>query len=154
MIFSFIMREIRDKDCRSRRRRSPAPSRDTVPWFGSRNDQKKPDLLQVTAALSAELGTRPAKVMSPESLDSDLLGALLNDRPNGPVAERVPLHLPPFLPFKTERCSLPSFTPLRSPKHRCHSSPRLVPPPCGCVVPSLRGLQVPIVRPAAGWSRI
>jgi len=39
------------------------------------------DLFDITAVLAVELGAGTPQVMRPESLDSDLLGALFYDRP-------------------------------------------------------------------------
>ena len=49
--------------------------------------KQKLDLLEIATVFAAELGAGPAKVVSPESLDPDLFGALFDNRPNGPVAE-------------------------------------------------------------------
>lgn len=45
------------------------------------------NLLEISAALSAELGASSAEVMSPKALDTDLLGGLLDHRPDRPVAQ-------------------------------------------------------------------
>ena len=54
--------------------------------------QQELDLFEVAAVLAAEFGTSAAQVMRPEPLDSDLFGALLDHRPDGPVAQAL-LHL-------------------------------------------------------------
>ncbi len=48
------------------------------------------DLLEVPAALPAELGAGRPQVVGTEVLDPDLFGGLLNDRPHGPVAQTFP----------------------------------------------------------------
>src|SRR5450432_997249 len=55
--------------------------------------KQKLDLLEIATVFAAELGAGPAKVVSPESLDPDLFGALFDNRPNGPVAETFPFDL-------------------------------------------------------------
>src|SRR5271156_156873 len=51
--------------------------------------QEKLDLFKVAPRLPAEFGAGPAKVVGPESLDANLLRRLLDDRPDGPVAQGV-----------------------------------------------------------------
>src|SRR5271155_3850386 len=51
--------------------------------------KQKLDLFEVPARLAAELGAGPPQVVGPEALDPDLLRRLLDDRPNGPVAQGI-----------------------------------------------------------------
>jgi hypothetical protein len=47
------------------------------------------DLFDISAVLSAEFCAGTPEVVRPEPLDPDLLGALLDDRPDGPAAHAL-----------------------------------------------------------------
>jgi len=47
------------------------------------------NLLEIVAIFAAKLRARPAQIVCPEVLDSNLLRRLLDDRPNRPVAQFV-----------------------------------------------------------------
>jgi hypothetical protein len=55
----------------------------------------------ISATLAAELRTRPPEIVRPEALDSDLLGRLLDNRPDSLVAQGLAPDLPP-LPIRTK----------------------------------------------------
>ena len=59
-----------------------------VPRTASRWQQEL-DLVEITPALPTELGAGSPKVMRPQALDPDLLGGLLDDGPDGPIAQRL-----------------------------------------------------------------
>jgi hypothetical protein len=61
------------------------------------------DLLQVAAILAAELRTRPPQIECPESFDPDLLRRLLDNRPNGSVAQSSPITFPLFESGRSRR---------------------------------------------------
>jgi hypothetical protein len=65
----------------------------SVVWDRAVSKQKL-DLFQITAVLATKLRARPAQIVCPEVLDSNLLRRLLDDRPNRPVAQLVADQLP------------------------------------------------------------
>jgi hypothetical protein len=72
--------------------------------------KQKLDLLQIASALPAELGAGPPQVVGTEAFDADLLGRLLDDRPDRPVAQACP-HVAPFADPAQQR---PRFDPGRT----------------------------------------
>jgi hypothetical protein len=65
------------------------------------------DLFQVAAVPAAELGAGAPKVMRAETLDANLLGRLLDDTPDRPIAQAIA----DLAPLRMERSSLPSCNP-------------------------------------------
>ena len=68
--------------------------RTEIPFRGldGRVAEQKLDLLDRRRS-SAEFGASPPKVMGAEALDPDQLGRLLDDGPDGPVAQTFPAEL-------------------------------------------------------------
>jgi hypothetical protein len=56
--------------------------------------EEKLDLLQIAAILTTELRAGPAQIVCTEVLDPNLSCRLLDDRPNGPVAQLITNQLP------------------------------------------------------------
>ena len=67
--------------------------------------KQKLDLFEIAASLPAQLGAGPAEVMSPKAFNPDLLGGLLNHRPDRPIAQALPFQLPALRDCRRSRPS-------------------------------------------------
>ena len=55
------------------------------------------DLLKIPTGFTTKLCTRPTEIMRPEVLDPNLFRGLLDDRPDGPVAQGFTVNLVRFV---------------------------------------------------------
>ena len=80
--------------------------------------EQKLDLFEITSALAAELGTGATEIMRTEVLDADLVSALLNHRPDRPVAHALFVSAAlgdgpqqsPLLNLRVSQASIPVLT--------------------------------------------
>ena len=90
--------------------------------------QKKLDLLEIATILTAQLCAGPAKIVGAKPLDPDLLGRLLDHRPDRSVAQLFPDELP-ALRKRLQQASVldlgrdhPGVDSMLHPKRYCHGA--------------------------------